>query len=52
LEHNCYSGATSYQKNKCNNTANIPQFLITLHPLTFVTFVARPYTLLIRIKPI
>lgn len=40
LECNCYSVATLYQKNKCNNSANIPQFLIMLHPLTFVTFFA------------
>lgn len=40
LERSCYSVATSYQKKKCNNSPNIPQSPITLHPLTFVTLFA------------
>ena len=51
-ERNFYSAATSHQKNKCNNYANIPQFLITLHPLTFVILFAVHYVQFIKIKPI
>jgi len=40
LERNCYSVATSYQKKKRNNSANIAQFSSILHPLSFVTFCA------------